>query len=72
VLKREFSLCGINLWLKGQYSISCRFRNVQDNLEWTFFGCLWAKCRCRAFILMGGTGWSEKLVESVVAFCTRF
>ncbi len=38
MLKREFSLCGINLWLKGQYSISCRFRNVQDNLEWTFLG----------------------------------
>ena len=23
-------------WVKGQYSISCRFRNVQDQFEWAF------------------------------------
>jgi exonuclease III len=25
-------------WVKGQYSISCRFRNVQDQFEWAFSG----------------------------------
>ena len=38
-------------WVKGQYSISCRFRNVQDQFEWAFLGVYGPNADAERFIL---------------------
>ena len=38
-------------WVKGQYSISCRFRNVHDQFEWIFSGVYGPNVDAERFIL---------------------
>ena len=41
----------IQEWVKGQYSISCRFRNVHDQFEWAFSGVYGPNVDAERFIL---------------------